>query len=39
MFVWIKAKVYEQDRNFQRFHITRMQQREQLSGPVPATKP
>lgn len=28
MFVWVKAKIYEQDRNFQRFHIARMQERE-----------
>jgi Thioredoxin-like domain len=28
MFVWIRARVYEQDRNFQRFHIARMAERE-----------
>ena len=28
MFVWVKAKVYEQDRNFQRFHLARMAERE-----------
>ena len=27
MFVWVGAKVYEKDRNFQRFHIERQQQR------------
>ena len=28
MFAWVRARVYEQDRNFQRFHIERMQVRE-----------
>lgn len=28
MFVWIRAKIYERDRNFQRFHVERMQARE-----------
>ena len=28
MFVWIRAKVYEQDRNFQRFHLARHNERE-----------
>ena len=27
LFVWIKNKVYEQDRNFQRFHVARMGER------------
>lgn len=27
MFVWIRTKTYEKDRNFQRFHIERHQQR------------
>lgn len=27
MFVWIRTKTYEKDRNFQRFHIARQQQR------------
>ncbi len=27
LFVWIRAKVYEQDRNFQRFHVARMGER------------
>lgn len=27
LFVWVRAKVYEQDRNFQRFHIARMAER------------
>ena len=28
MFTWVRAKVYERDRNFQRFHIERMKERE-----------
>ena len=28
MFAWIRAKLYEKDRNFQRFHIARMAERE-----------
>lgn len=28
MFTWVRARVYERDRNFQRFHIERMQLRE-----------
>ena len=27
LFVWIRSKVYEQDRNFQRFHVARMGER------------
>ncbi len=27
LFVWIRMKVYEQDRNFQRFHVARMAER------------
>jgi thioredoxin-related protein len=27
LFVWVRAKVYEQDRNFQRFHVARMAER------------
>jgi thioredoxin-related protein len=27
MFVWVRTKTYEKDRNFQRFHIERQQQR------------
>lgn len=30
LFVWIKAKIYLKDRNFQRFHIARMQERDAL---------
>lgn len=27
LFVWVRAKVYESDRNFQRFHVARMAER------------
>ncbi len=30
LFVWVRAKVYEQDRNFQRFHLARHNEREAL---------
>lgn len=30
MFTWIRAKVYEKDRNFQRFHLGRFAEREKL---------
>ena len=30
LFVWVKAKIYLKDRNFQRFHIARMQERDAL---------
>ena len=30
LFVWVRAKVYEQDRNFQRFHLARYAEREAL---------
>ena len=33
MFVWVRAKVYEQDRNFQRFHIARHNEREAAVKP------
>ena len=32
MFTWIKHKVYEKDRNFQRFHIGRYKEREALKA-------
>jgi len=32
MFVWVKHKIYEKDRNFQRFHGERYREREALSG-------
>lgn len=34
LFVWVRAKVYEQDRNFQRFHVARMHERG-LKGVAP----
>ena len=30
LFVWVRAKVYDQDRNFQRFHIARTNERDAL---------
>ena len=30
MFAWIRAKIYEKDRNFQRFHVARMHERDTL---------
>jgi thioredoxin-related protein len=30
MFVWIRTKAYERDRNFQRFHLARMAERDKL---------
>ena len=30
MFVWVRTKVYETDRNFQRFHVARTVEREKL---------
>ena len=32
MFGWIRAKLYEKDRNFQRFHVARMTEREKAAG-------
>lgn len=31
MFTWVRAKVYEKDRNFQRFHLERFGERERLA--------
>lgn len=31
MFVWVAARVYEHDRNFQRFHLERMAERESMA--------
>lgn len=33
MFTWVRAKVYEKDRNFQRFHLVRHNEREALDKP------
>jgi hypothetical protein len=42
MFAWVRAKVYEKDRNFQRFHLDRAAAREALkagaASPRPATR-
>jgi thioredoxin-related protein len=32
LFVWVRHKVYERDRNFQRFHISRIAEREVLKA-------
>lgn len=32
LFVWVRHKIYERDRNFQRFHIARTAEREALKG-------
>jgi thioredoxin-related protein len=32
LFVWVRHKIYERDRNFQRFHISRIAEREALKG-------
>jgi thiol-disulfide isomerase/thioredoxin len=32
LFVWVRAKVYERDRNFQRFHIARIAEREAVKA-------
>jgi thioredoxin-related protein len=32
LFVWVRHKLYERDRNFQRFHISRIAEREALKG-------
>jgi thioredoxin-related protein len=34
LFVWIKTKIYLKDRNFQRFHIARMAERDALAKPA-----
>ena len=33
LFVWVRMKLYERDRNFQRFHISRIAEREALKAP------
>ena len=39
LFVWVKAKIYLKDRNFQRFHIARMLERDALSAALPTQPP
>lgn len=38
LFVWIRARIYETDPNFQRFHIARMAERETIKVPSGAAK-
>ena len=38
MFSWIRAKVYEKDRNFQRFHLERFAEREKIEKEKAAGK-
>ena len=38
MFTWVRAKVYEKDRNFQRFHLARHAEREALEKARTADK-
>jgi thioredoxin-related protein len=35
LFVWVRHKMYERDRNFQRFHIARIAERDALKAPNP----
>jgi Thioredoxin-like domain len=39
MFTWVRAKVYEKDRNFQRFHLRRYDERERIAKKKDAGKP
>jgi thioredoxin-related protein len=38
LFVWVRTKTYERDRNFQRFHLARFADREALKGSRPGNK-
>ena len=38
LFVWIRARIYETDPNFQRFHIARMAERDAVKAPAGAPK-
>lgn len=38
MFVWVRAKIYERDRNFQRFHLERSSEQEAKPQGTPAAK-
>jgi hypothetical protein len=38
MFVWVKHKIYEKDRNFQRFHVERFRERELAKETAPSGK-
>ena len=35
LFVWVRHKIYERDRNFQRFHISRIAERDALKAAAP----
>lgn len=35
LFVWVRAKAYEKDRNFQRFHLERVRERDALAAAAP----
>ena len=35
LFVWVRHKIYERDRNFQRFHISRIAERDTLKAAEP----
>jgi thioredoxin-related protein len=35
LFVWVRAKAYEKDRNFQRFHLERVKERDALAAATP----
>jgi thioredoxin-related protein len=35
LFTWVRLKLYERDRNFQRFHISRIAEREALKTAAP----
>lgn len=39
VFAWVRTKAYEQDPNFQRYHIARMAARDALKAPQVATPP
>ena len=38
LFVWVRHKLYERDRSFQRFHISRIAEREALKGRCPEAR-
>ena len=35
LFVWVRHKIYQTDRSFQRFHISRIAEREALKAKTP----
>ncbi len=38
MFTWVRAKIYEKDRNFQRFHLQRFEERDRMAKEKAAGK-